>query len=256
MIPTRLIEDIEPKLIARFIDRKALFLQHWRFRKGGAGQPQWNHRIRVELEPMLAARMEAGAGAGVWRPRAVLTVLPTWRVGDSLILGDGEGGRGNEVMRVRFVRNDRGSCIADVVPTMEESGGDVHRTAWFACTLGPGAANHEARLRAAGEFEEYHLFHGLSVALAEALAEEVHRMARIELGIPDPPELTAADVVAGKYRGRRFSFGYPCCPDLELQVRLLEILGAARIGIAVNETFQMEPELSVTAGVISGCVEF
>lgn len=256
MVRTRLITDIQPTWIARLIDRKALFLQHWRFRRGSAGQPAWNHRVRVELEPMLAARVEAGVAACVWRPAAILAVLPTWRDGDSLVLGDGEGCHGAEVLRVPFIRDVHGNCVADAIPTISQSGGDVHRTAWFACTLGPVAATHEAGLRAAGEFEEYHLFHGLSVALAEALAEEVHRLARIELGIPDPPGLTPAETVAGKYLGRRFSFGYPCCPDLSIQGRLLELLDASRIGISVNETFQMEPELSVTAGVISGYAEF
>lgn len=239
---TTLVTDIDPLKLGRFIDRKALFLQHWRFRKGGVSAGEWNHRVSVELEPMLSARLAMCCAQGVFAPKAVFAVAPAFSQGDSIVLPEG--------VVFSFARNSEGRCVADFVrPHGSPEGPEL--TGWFAVTLGPGVAAYEAELRDKCLFEEYHLFHGLAVALAEALAEEIHRQIRFKLGISQHDADSPAGIVRGGYQGRRYSFGYSCCPDLSQQQTLLDLLGADRIGIELTSGFQMVPEVSVTALVLA-----
>jgi 5-methyltetrahydrofolate--homocysteine methyltransferase len=257
MVETTLLNHIDPLPLGRFIDRRALFMQHWRFRSGGVDRAGWDRRVAVELEPMLSARLSAACGAGIYAPAAVFAVLPSWSDGNDIVLGDpAASGPPIPLARFTFVRDALGRCLADAVPPLGAGLCPAGSTGWFAATLGAAVAEHEVGLRESGDFEEYHLFHGMSVALAEALAEEVHRRVRAAMGISGSDAASPTDIVRGGYEGRRFSFGYPCCPDLANQNVLLEMLGADRIGIRLNESLQMEPELSVTAGVISSSISF
>ena len=256
MIQTTLIESIGPMSFARFIDRTALFMQQWGFRKGGVSNEEWSRRVAVELEPMLSSRLRNGLARRLWNPSAVFAIVPAWSDRDSMILADGDPENATPdraVATFGFIRDANGNCLADALPPV---GSSPVLTGWLAVTLGDGIADQEAVLKDAGEFEEYHLLHGLSVVLAEALAEEIHRRIRADMGLAADDSPDPAKIVRGGYRGRRFSFGYPCCPDLGAQKALLEMLGASRIGISLNESMQMEPELSVTAGVISQVARF
>ncbi len=250
---TTLVTDIDPLKLGRFIDRKALFLQHWRFRKGGVSAGEWNHRVSVELEPMLSARLAMCCAQGVFAPKAVFAVVPAFSTGDSIVLLDNavqSASAPAPFATFSFARNPEGRCIADFVrPQGSPEGPEL--TGWFAATLGPGVATYEAELRDKCLFEEYHLFHGLAVAMAEALAEEIHRQVRVKLGISQHDADTPTGIVRGGYQGRRYSFGYSCCPDLSQQQTLLDLLGADRIGIELTSGFQMVPEVSVTALVLA-----
>lgn len=242
---TEVIRDLDPLKIGRLVDRKALFLQHWRFRRHDADAGEWNRRIAVELEPMFAARLAQACRDGVFEPAAVIGVAPTWSAGDNLILLDGID-RAAPPVEISFARRPDGRCVADLFPPVQTLSSpaavpaDPVRTGWFVATLGPKVAVFEASLKDGGNFEEYHLFHGLAAAMVEALAEEIHGRAAAMLA-------GTAAVSDGASRGIRLSPGYPCCPDLSMQVRILAMLGADRIGVTLSETFQMVPELTVSA---------
>jgi len=258
LIESEIITGLDPLRIGRLVDRKALFLQHWRLRKGTADQSAWNHRMAVELEPMFQARLSAACGAGLFEPAAVLAVVPTYSSGDSMFLLDRDclAAPGIEIV---FARQHDGACVADGIRPDPAPGRhdvltprDFDQTGWFVATLGHGVASREAELKADGSYEEYYLFHGLATALAEALAEEIHRLVRVRLGISQFDAATPAGIAGGGYLGVRLSPGYRCCPDLAQQTRILKMLDAGRIGVSLTESFQMVPELSVSALVIAG----
>jgi 5-methyltetrahydrofolate--homocysteine methyltransferase len=114
-------------------------------------------------------------------------------------------------------------------------------------TVGEAATAHCRDLLQSDDYHEYLLAHGFAVETAEALAEFQHRALRRELGIDGDDAAAPADLVKGRYRGRRFSFGYPACPDLEHQRLLQEMLDWERIGIRLSEECQLEPEQSTSA---------
>ena len=116
--------------------------------------------------------------------------------------------------------------------------------------MGEAISRATAKLFAAGSFREYLELHGLSVQLTESLAEFWHARIRSEIGFAkeDSPELS--DLLDQGYRGSRYSFGYPACPDLEQQVQLCELLDPTRIGVELSEEFQLHPEQSTSAIVV------
>jgi 5-methyltetrahydrofolate--homocysteine methyltransferase len=116
-----------------------------------------------------------------------------------------------------------------------------------AVTMGERATAFAQRLFAADQYSDYLYFHGLAVQMAEALAEWIHARIRRELGFAVSEPKALRDVLAQRYRGSRYSFGYPACPNVADSRQQLEWLGAARIGLAMDESDQLEPEQSTTA---------
>ncbi|MGH7091248.1 MAG: vitamin B12 dependent-methionine synthase activation domain-containing protein, partial [Stellaceae bacterium] len=119
-----------------------------------------------------------------------------------------------------------------------------------AVTVGQQASDTARQWFAQDRYRDYLYLHGLSVEVAEALAEAVHAKIRAELGFADPAPPHAEALAHQSYRGSRFSFGYPACPNLADQRPLLELLGAARVGLAMSEEDQLEPEQSTSAIVV------
>jgi len=114
-------------------------------------------------------------------------------------------------------------------------------------TLGFRVSEEAARLKAADQYQNYLYLHGLGVEMAEALAEYWHHRIREELGFADEDGPTLTGLFRQKYRGGRYSWGYPACPELEDNAKVVDLLGADRIGIEVSEGFQLHPEQSTTA---------
>jgi 5-methyltetrahydrofolate--homocysteine methyltransferase len=117
-------------------------------------------------------------------------------------------------------------------------------------TMGAQATVRERELFAADRYQDYLLCHGLSVEMTEALAEFWHRRIREEWGFADDDGPTLAGLFRQQYRGSRYSWGYPACPDLEDQTKLDELLDLASIGVALTEEFQLEPEQSTSAIIV------
>jgi 5-methyltetrahydrofolate--homocysteine methyltransferase len=161
--------------------------------------------------------------------------------GDSVVILDPGGG---ETARFTFPRQAAGErlCLADY---LRDDTDDY--LAAFAVTCGLGVRERAEALKARGEYLASHALQALAIECAEAFAEWLHARLRTLWGFPDPADLTVADVLKGRYRGIRVSFGYPACPNLADQATLWRLLEPERVGIALTEEFMMDPEASVSA---------
>ena len=166
-----------------------------------------------------------------WRARAA---------DDAVVLSEG----GREVARFAFPRQRGGErlCLADWVRDDTDDA-----VALFAVTCGRGVRELAERWKAEGAYVRSHALQALAIECAEALAEMLHARLRTLWGFPDPPALTIADKLKGRYRGIRVSFGYPACPNLADQATLFGLLEPGGIGLGLTEGFMMDPEASVSA---------
>jgi 5-methyltetrahydrofolate--homocysteine methyltransferase len=138
-----------------------------------------------------------------------------------------------------------GLCLSDyVLPSVD---GRRDTVALFVVGAGEGIRDRAAADRAAGEYLRSHAIQALAVETAEAAAERLHRQLREAWGIPDEPDLTMKDRFRASYRGKRYSPGYPACPDLDMQQQIWALLNPDEIGIHLTEGMMMDPEASVSA---------
>jgi len=142
-------------------------------------------------------------------------------------------------------RGGKNLCLADYFASDK-----IDVVAFDLVTMGRKASEHSAELFRSDNYQDYLLFHGLSVESAEALAEMWHKRIREELGIAgsDAPELTK--LFHQGYQGSRYSFGYPACPNIEDQTKLFELLQPERIGVELTDEFMLEPEQSTSAIIL------
>jgi len=241
----RLESPLPVEEIARYVNRVSLFRMQWQFKKGKMTDDEWRRLVEGQLEPMFQERLHRYVAEGVLRPAGIRGFLPANAHGDTVIVFDPDGAR--EVARFAFPRQPEspGLCLADYVLPL--SGGVRDVLGFQVVTCGPEASLREKALFDAGEFTEYLYLHGLSVEVAEAGAEVLHRRLREDWGIAGDDEPDPEAQLRKGYRGCRYSFGYPACPDLADQRPLLDLLGADRLGVALTETLQMVPEQSTSA---------
>jgi 5-methyltetrahydrofolate--homocysteine methyltransferase len=156
-------------------------------------------------------------------------------------------GGGTPLHTFRFGRQSRenGLCLSDYILDAEENRRD--HLALFVVTAGSGIRQRSEEFKQAGEFFKAHAIQALAIETAEGAAEWLHRRIREDWGFPDPPALTMHDRFTSKYRGKRYSFGYPACPNLDDQQGLFTLLGPADIGVQLTEGMMMDPEASVSA---------
>jgi 5-methyltetrahydrofolate--homocysteine methyltransferase len=140
-------------------------------------------------------------------------------------------------------------CLSDYVEPARD-GKAVDHVAFMAVTVGPEVSRRCKELYDANQYQDYLFLHGLSVEAAEALAEYFHQQLRREWGIGGQDSPDVRKLFKGHYRGRRYSFGYPACPDLEDQTGLFQLIDPERVGITLTEQFLLEPEQSTTAIVV------
>jgi 5-methyltetrahydrofolate--homocysteine methyltransferase len=166
--------------------------------------------------------------------------------GDDLVLFKDES-RTGELMRYSFPRQTEEPwlCISDFFRPLDS--GEPDWASFMVVTIGSRASEEAERLRADNQYQNYLYLHGLGVEMAEALAEYWHHRIREELGFADQDGPTLTGLFRQKYRGGRYSWGYPACPDLEDNAKVADLLGADRIGIEVSDGFQLIPEQSTTA---------
>lgn len=226
-------EDIDPAELPPLVNKAALFRGRWGYRRGKMNEAEYEKLLRETVAPLFARLCDQALREGWIAPKAAWGYFPCFREGDRLVVRDGE-----REFRFNLPRQQGapGLCIADYFKD-EASGGDV--AAFFAVTIGPRFSEETARLYQANAYHDYLMLHGLGVELTDALAEWQHRRIREELGVGTRPE-----------PGCRYAFGYPSCPDLELQRPLFALLEPEAIGITLSETLQMSPEQSTTAIVV------
>jgi len=174
--------------------------------------------------------------------------FPCYSEGNDLVILDPKSPESRvEITRFTFPRQrrDRRLCLADFYASKES--GKIDVVAFHVVTMGEAVSRATAKLFAANNFREYLELHGLSVQLTEALAEYWHARVRQELGFEKEDGNEIDEILDQGYRGSRYSFGYPACPDLAQQVQLCELLQPERIGVQLSEEHQLHPEQSTSA---------
>ncbi|MFF1277838.1 methionine synthase [Streptomyces marokkonensis] len=245
---TRVIKGIQLKEYASWLDEGALFKGQWGLKQArtGAG-PTYEELVETEGRPRLRGLLDRLQTENLLEAAVVYGYFPCVSKDDDLIILDEEG---NERTRFTFPRQRRGRrlCLADFF--RPEESGETDVVGLQVVTVGSRIGEETARMFEANAYRDYLELHGLSVQLAEALAEYWHARVRSELGFSgeDPAEME--DMFALKYRGARFSLGYGACPDLEDRAKIADLLRPERIGVHLSEEFQLHPEQSTDAIVI------
>ncbi|MHA6764399.1 methionine synthase [Streptacidiphilus sp. PAMC 29251] len=232
---------------ASWLDEDALFKGQWGLKAARAGGPSYEELVESEGRPRLRMWMDRLQTEGLLEAAVVYGYYPAVAQGNSLVLLGEDGG---ERTRFTFPRQRRGRrlCLADFFRPEESGEKDV--VALQIVTMGNRIGGATKELFASNSYRDYLELHGLSVQLAEALAEYWHARVRAELGFSgeDPKEMK--EMFALKYRGARFSLGYGACPELEDRAKIADLLRPERIGVQLSEEFQLHPEQSTDAIVI------
>ncbi|MGW7206885.1 methionine synthase [Streptomyces sp. NPDC054837] len=245
---TRVIKGIQLKEYATWLDEGALFKGQWGLKQARAGDgPTYEELVETEGRPRLRGLLDKLQTENLLEAAVVYGYFPCVSKDDDLIILDDQG---NERTRFTFPRQRRGRrlCLADYF--RPEESGETDVVGLQVVTVGSRIGEETAKLFEANAYRDYLELHGLSVQLAEALAEYWHARVRSELGFAgeDPGEIE--DMFALKYRGARFSLGYGACPNLEDRAKIADLLQPERIGVQLSEEFQLHPEQSTDAIVI------
>lgn len=243
---------------AAFLDERATFLGQWGLKPSRADDgPSYEELVETEGRPRLRRWLERAHTEGIFEAAVVYGYFPCWSEGNDLVVAHHEGPLfGTERVRFSFPRQgrDRRLCLADFFRPREAQdvdAGELDVVAFHIVTMGNHVSEVTAKLFAENAYRDYLELHGLSVQLTEGLAEMWHARIRSELGIGGD-DVDDMDTLIAKqgYRGSRYSFGYPACPDVEMQRELVELLDPGRIGVELSEEFQLHPEQSTSALVV------
>ncbi|GKQ34773.1 methionine synthase [Streptomyces sp. A012304] len=245
---TRVIKGIQLKEYASWLDEGALFKGQWGLKQARTGDgPTYEELVETEGRPRLRGLLDRLQTENLLEAAVVYGYFPCVSKDDDLILLDEHG---NERTRFTFPRQRRGRrlCLADFFRPQESGETDV--VGLQVVTVGSRIGEETAKLFESNSYRDYLELHGLSVQLAEALAEYWHARVRSELGFAGEDPADIEDMFALKYRGARFSLGYGACPELEDRAKIAELLRPERIGVHLSEEFQLHPEQSTDAIVI------
>jgi len=245
---SRVIKGIQLSDYAGMLDERALFVGQWGL-KGNRGE--YETMVEQEGRPRLRSLINEVQSKGWLNAAVVYGYFPCYSEGNDLVILHHEGpDKDKERLRFSFPRQsrDRRLCISDFFASKESGKTDV--VAFHVVTMGSTVSEAAAQLFAANNYREYLELHGLSVQLTEALAEHWHARIREELQVKSEDSSDLQGILDQGYRGSRYSFGYPACPDLEQQVQLCQLLDPARIGVELSEEFQLHPEQSTSAIIV------
>jgi 5-methyltetrahydrofolate--homocysteine methyltransferase len=240
---SRVVKGIPLAEIAVYLNQTALFRNQWQYRpQDGEDDAFFKERLGV----LLRDRLSVATADDLLVPQIVYGFYPVNSEGNDLIVWTDES-RTDEHVRFSFPRQqaDPYLCIADFFRPM----GEADYAAFHVVTMGSRVSERTAELFAADRYQEYLWTHGLGVEMTEALAEFSHTRIREEWGFAGEDDATVAGLFRQRYRGGRYSWGYPACPNLEDNVTVADLLDAGRIGVTVGpETaFQYQPEQTTSA---------
>ena len=245
---SRIVKGIPLADYVGMLDERALFVGQWGL-KGARGE--YERMVEEEGRPRLRALLNEVQSQGWLEAAVVYGYFPCVSEGNDLIILHHEGPlKGQERTRFSFPRQrrDRRLCIADFFAAKDS--GKVDVVAFHVATMGNTVSQAANKLFAADNYREYLELHGLSVQLTEALAEHWHARVREEFSVRDKDAPDLQGILDQGYRGSRYSFGYPACPDIEQQVQLCALLEPERIGVKLSEEFQLHPEQSTSAIIV------
>jgi 5-methyltetrahydrofolate--homocysteine methyltransferase len=244
---SRVVKGIAVDDVAAYVNETALFRNQWGYRPekgGGESDVAFKDRIR----PVLREQLAEATAAGILVPQVVYGYFAANGDGNDVVVWTDDT-RTSEWGRFPFPRQREHPFrnIADFLRPVES--GEADYTAFHIVTMGGAISEAAAKLFAADEYSKYLLVHGLGVEMAEALAEYWHRRIREEWGFADEDGPTLTGLFRQQYRGGRYSWGYPACPDLEDNVKVFDLLDGGRIGLEVSEDtgYQYQPEQTTSA---------
>ncbi|MEM9628837.1 MAG: methionine synthase [Pseudomonadota bacterium] len=245
----KILEDVPVRALLPFLNDNMLYQFHWGYKKDGRSLDDFLKWANKELKPILTDLVEEAEREQVFKPTAAYGYWPAAGSGNDVILFDPDDPT-REIARFSLPRQkkENGLCIADFLRDASEAERDV--MGLQVVTVGQHASEVAREWFAADRYNDYVRLHGLGVELAEALAEYVHKKIRGELGFGHLDERDRAALIKQGYRGSRYSFGYPACPNVADQNQLLALLGAEKIGIELGDEDQLWPEQSTSAIVL------
>jgi len=249
---SKVVEIKDLNKVFEFINTTALFKGQWQYKQGKRSKEEYEEILRNEVYPRFKELKSQAIREKLLEAKVVYGYFPCQSEGNDLIIYHED--EKTEWLRFTFPRQPafmRGSqnlCIADYFASKES--GKIDVVAFQLVTMGRRASEHSAKLFKAGSYTEYLLFHGLSVEATEALAEYWHKRIREELGIADMDADQIEKLFKQGYRGARYSFGYPACPNLEDQKKIFELIQPQRIGVELTDEFQLDPEQSTSAIIV------
>ncbi|NLT31542.1 MAG: methionine synthase [Propionibacterium sp.] len=248
---SRVVKGVKLNDVVGWLDERATFMGQWGL-KGARDGVSYEELVETEGRPRLRMWLDRLHTESIAEMAVVYGYWPVWSEGDDLVVADPDA-PDTEIARWTFPRQTRGRhlCLSDFFRSrelMEAKGPDV--LAMQLVTMGASVSEKTAELFAANSYRDYMELHGLSVQLTEALAEYWHSRVRSELGLSGTDADVESMIRDQAYRGSRYSFGYPACPDLEYRRTLVELLDPSRIGVELSEELQLHPEESTDAIVV------
>lgn len=247
---SRVVTGIPVQDVARYLNKDvALFRGQWQYkRRKDQGIDQYREYIAKEVDPILREWLSRVIEEQILVPSVVYGYFHAQSEGNDLIIYRDDAS--TEWMRFTFPRQRAGRflCISDFFRPV--TSGEMDVVAFHLVTMGQRVTDFARDLYEKDFYNDYFHLHGLSVEMAEALAELWHQRVRSELGLGGSDAATVKGLFRQEYRGSRYSFGYPACPNLEDQTMIMELLQPERIGVSISEEFQLEPEQSTSAIIV------
>ncbi len=240
--------EATPNAVIPFLNERSLYQFQWGFRKQGRSLEEFLGWSKQELRPVMKRMLALCAEQDILRPQAITGYWKAAGQANELILFEADGT--TEAARFPLPRQPRddGACIADFVRDVDDPVRDV--VGLQVVTVGQKASDVARTWFEANRYQDYLYLHGLSVEMAEAMAEYAHKRMRAELGFAAEDDRDMDRLLSQGYRGSRYSFGYPACPRLEDQEPLLRLLDAGRVGVSLSDGWQLHPEQSTSALVL------
>jgi 5-methyltetrahydrofolate--homocysteine methyltransferase len=272
-------ENLSPRLIFPFINTNALFLGQWGLKKGALSEEAYEKLIEDKAKPVFDELQQRALAEKFLQPKVVYGYFPVQSDGDELIVyqvddfqhatncscgacatlkaphaavgvKDGKivpSKTPREHLRFTFPRQEgrRKLCISDFYRSKQSGEYDVLGVQLV--TVGDKASELAEELRKQNKYQDYLYLHGFGVESAEALAEYWHKYMRTELGFGSEDDASIQRIFQQKYRGSRYSFGYPACPNLEDRSLILQLLKPEEIGVTLSENYMLVPEQSTDA---------
>ncbi len=252
----RVRKDYDLQEVFKYINETALFKNQWQLKT--ASQSDYVRLVEEKFRPIKEQLEEEVIASGWFEPKVVWGYFPAQSDGNDVVVYDPDGQpkatvptQSKELLRFTFPRQREGRrlCVSDFFAP--KSSGKMDVIGLSLVTIGARASVETQRLFEGGEYTRYLYVHGLSVETAEALAELHHKKMREELGIANEDSAEIRDLFHQKYRGSRYSFGYPACPNLEVQTKLFALLKPEEnVGVRLTSGFLLEPEQSTSAIVV------
>jgi len=236
--------EIDPALLFPYVNEQALFRGRWGYRRGKMTAEAYAEIVREKVRPMYEELKRRGVAEGILRPRVAYGWFRCRSEGDTLVVE--HDGRSFPFPFPRQ-KDPPHLCIADYFRSRGE-GGDV--AGFFVATIGEEMGRATRELFETDRYHDYLMLHAFGVEVTDALAEYWHEVMRRELGIDDQRPSSLTGYIVQEYRGSRYGFGYPSCPDLGAHVPVFELLSPGKIGVSLTESMEMVPEQTTSAIVV------